>query len=34
LSATLREIKAANNGAALDEIFIKHVGRRAAPAEH
>ena len=33
LSAPLGEIKAANNGASLDEIFIKQVGRSAAPAE-
>ena len=33
LSAPLGEIKAGHNGASLDEIFLKLVGRRAAPAE-
>ena len=33
VSAPLREIKAGHNGASLDEIFLKLVGRRAAPAE-
>jgi ABC-2 type transport system ATP-binding protein len=32
LSAPLGEIKAAHSGLSLDEIFIKHVGRRAAQA--
>ena len=30
LSATLGEIKAANGGASLDEIFIRHVGKAAS----
>src|SRR5688572_22199612 len=34
LSAPLGEIKAAHRGASLDEIFIKHVGRRAAAADN